>query len=110
MVTKIGRKCEVFDKLCDILNRSAKLTCDTFANGIVMCYTAKNGRHRKEPVYVKERVFGGNGAVGCQLGAGSAPDEKGGRTAEKAAGKGQGNEQINIPRRSRVYIPKSSKL
>ena len=32
-----------------------------------MCYTAKNGRHRKEPVYEKERVFGGNGAVGCQL-------------------------------------------
>ena len=29
--------------------------------------------------------------------------------AEKAAGEGQGNEQINIPRRSRVYIPKSSK-
>lgn len=59
MVTKIGRKCEVFDKLCDILNRSAKLTCDTFANGIVMCYTAKNGRHRKEPVYEKERVLAG---------------------------------------------------
>ena len=33
-----------------------------------MCYTAKNGRHRKEPVYEKERVFGGNGAVGCQFG------------------------------------------
>jgi hypothetical protein len=40
----------------------------------------------------------------------SAPDEKGGRTAEKATGEGQGNEQINIPQRSRVYIPKSSKL
>ena len=39
-----------------------------------------------------------------------APDEKGGRTAERAAGEGQGNEQINIPRRSRVYLPKSSKL
>lgn len=57
MVTKIGRKCEVFDKLCDILNRSAKLPCDTFANGIVMCYTAKNGRHRKEPVYEKKKEF-----------------------------------------------------
>ena len=41
-----------------------------------MCYTAKNGRHRKEPVYEKERVFGGNGAVGCQLGAVSAQQEK----------------------------------
>ena len=70
-----------------------------------MCYTAKNGRHRKEPVYEKERVFGGNGAVGCQLGAVSAPDEKGGRTAEKAAGEGQGNEQINIPRLRRgIFI------
>lgn len=58
----------------------------------------------------KKEFLGGNGAVGCQLGAVSAPDEKGGRTAEKAAGEGQGNEQINIPRRSRVYIPKSSKL
>ena len=43
------------------------MTCDTFANGIVMCYTAKNGRHRKEPVYEKERVFGGNGAASSAL-------------------------------------------
>lgn len=56
MVTKIGRKCEVFDKLCDILNRSAKLPCDTFANGIVMCYTAKTvGIERSR--YMKKKEF-----------------------------------------------------
>lgn len=82
MVTKIVRKCEVFDKLCDILNRSAKLTCDTFANGIVMCYTAKTvGIERSR--YMKRKSFGGNGAVGCQLGAVSAPDEKVGERLKK---------------------------